>query len=243
MPMFAKKKNAKKKDAKTAFKFTLSPRTITGAGFSCKKLVLCNNKNMDKALELEKLKQEMLADKKLQLKTNLVFGEGNPDCQVLFIGEAPGAVEDELVRPFVGRSGQLLRKNIRSLVWKEEDVYITNIVKRRPPENRDPLPEEITAYKPYLTRQIEIIKPKIIVPLGRFSMNYFLPKAKITRDQGHLFQSGKWFVAPMFHPAAALRDPKMMQEFEKGFKNLPKMLKKINGIKSSDSRPSQLTMM
>jgi uracil-DNA glycosylase family 4 len=192
---------------------------------------------MNKVAELEKLKQEMVVDKKLPLNTNLVFGEGNPDCQVLFIGEAPGAVEDQQVRPFVGRSGQLLRKNIRELGWKEEDVYITNIVKRRPPENRDPLPEEIIVYKPYLTRQIEIITPQIIVPLGRFSMNYFLPEAKITRDQGHLFEvnlskEGKtWFVAPMFHPSAALRAPAMMQEFQRNFKNLPQMLKKINDMK------------
>jgi DNA polymerase len=185
----------------------------------------------------EKLKQEIINNKALPLRTNLVFGEGNPNCQVLFIGEAPGAVEDELVRPFMGRSGQLLRKHIRQLDWKEEDVYITNIVKRRPPENRDPLPEEIAAYKPYLTRQIEIIQPKIIVPLGRFSMNYFLPDAKITRDQGKLFEAivkkdGRvWFIAPMLHPSAALRAPQMMKLFEESFKNLPKMLKKINEIK------------
>ncbi len=182
---------------------------------------------MDKIFELEKLKQEIANDENLPLKTNLVFGEGNPDCEVLFIGEAPGAVEDQLVRPFVGRSGQLLRQCIRNLGWKEEDVYITNIVKRRPPENRDPLPEEIEAYKPYLTRQIEIINPKVIVPLGRFSMNYFLPHAKITRDQGKLFKEDDWFIAPMFHPAAALRAPNVMNEFQKNFKNLPAMLKKI----------------
>ena len=189
---------------------------------------------MTKIKELEKLKQEIIKDKTLPLTTNMVFGEGNPDCEVLFIGEAPGAEEDRQVRPFVGRSGQLLRKSIRELGWKEEDVYITNIVKRRPPENRDPLPEEITAYKPFLTLQIEIISPKIIVPLGRFSINYFLPEAKISRDQGHLFEvtlrqgSKKWFVAPMFHPSAALRAPAMMAEFQKNFKNLPMMLKKIN---------------
>ena len=102
----------------------------------------------------------MINDKNLPLQSNLVFGEGNPDCEVLFIGEAPGLAEDEQKRPFVGRSGQLLRKSIRELGWEEKDVYITNIVKRRPPENRDPLPEEIEMYKPYLTRQIEIITPK-----------------------------------------------------------------------------------
>ncbi|MBI3631743.1 MAG: uracil-DNA glycosylase [Candidatus Staskawiczbacteria bacterium] len=188
---------------------------------------------MDKTSELEKIKQEIESDKNLPLKSNLVFGEGNPDCEVLFIGEAPGAAEDEQKRPFVGRSGQLLRKMIRELGWKEEDVYITNIVKRRPPENRDPSPEEIEKYKPYLTRQIKIINPKVIVPLGRFSMNYFLPNAKITRDQGRLFKAGDWFVAPMFHPAAALRAPAMMQEFQNNFKKLPAMLKKIKETNSN----------
>lgn len=185
---------------------------------------------MDKIFLLKKLEQEIVGDKNLPLKSNLVFGEGNPDCQVIFIGEAPGLVEDEQKRPFVGRSGQLLRKSIRELEWKEEDVYITNIVKRRPPENRDPLPEEIEKYKPYLTRQIKIINPEVIVPLGRFAMNYFLPNAKITRDQGKLFKAGNWFVAPMFHPAAALRAPAMMQEFQKNFKKLPAMLKKIDQL-------------
>lgn len=173
----------------------------------------------------------MADSKKLPLKTNLVFGEGDPNCEVLFIGEAPGQVEDQQVRPFVGRSGQLLRQCIRDLGWKEDQVYITNIVKRRPPENRDPLPEEIEVYKPYLTRQIAIINPKIIVTLGRFSMNYFLPEAKITRDQGKLFQAGNLFVAPMFHPAAALRAPLMMEAFKNNFKNLPSMLKKVQETK------------
>ncbi len=183
---------------------------------------------MDKVSQLKKLEQEIAADKNLPLKSNLVFGEGNPDCETLFIGEAPGAEEDRLKRPFVGRSGQLLRKNIRELGWKEADVYITNIVKRRPPENRDPSPEEIESYKPYLTRQIDIINPKIIVPLGRFSMNYFLPLAKITRDQGKLFRAGDWYVVPMLHPAAALRGNEMMKMFEDSFKKLPAVLKKID---------------
>lgn len=109
---------------------------------------------MDKRAALEALKAEMEADKSLPLSANLVFGEGNPDCEVLFIGEAPGQNEDIQKRPFVGRGGQLLRENIRAIGWKEEDVYITNIVKRRPPENRDPMPDEIAAYAPYLARQI-----------------------------------------------------------------------------------------
>ena len=183
---------------------------------------------MDKVSELEKLKQQMAEDKSLPLQaSNLVFGEGNPDCEVLFIGEAPGANEDREKRPFVGRAGQLLRKNIRDLGWQESGVYITNIVKRRPPENRDPSEEEILSYKPYLARQIDIIDPKIIVPLGRFSMNYFLPAAKITRDQGKLFKPGNYFVLPMLHPAAALRGTTAMDMFEATFKKLPEALEKV----------------
>ncbi len=183
---------------------------------------------MDKIAELEKLKLEVESDKRLPLLgSNLVFGEGDPNCDVLFIGEAPGFNEDQQRRPFVGRAGQLLRLNIRNLGWQEKEVYITNIVKRRPPENRDPLPEEIEAYKPYLARQIDIISPKIIIPLGRFSMNYFLPVAKITRDQGKLFKAGEYFIMPMLHPAAALRGNEMMRIFEETFKKLPAALQKV----------------
>src|SRR5271156_3476021 len=140
----------------------------------------------EKLTELNKLEHEIAADVSLPLRdtANLVFGEGNIDCKVMFIGEAPGANEDRERRPFVGRGGQLLDQMIASIGWKRGDTFITNIVKRRPPENRDPLPAEIEAYKPYLTRQIEIIAPRVIVTLGRFSMNYFLPEAKITRDHG-----------------------------------------------------------
>jgi uracil-DNA glycosylase len=183
---------------------------------------------MDKLAELKKLELEMTQDKSLPLlQANLVFGEGDPNCEVLFIGEAPGFNEDKEKRPFVGRAGQLLRKNIRDIGWQEKDVYITNIVKRRPPENRDPNEEEIIKYKPYLARQIEIINPKIIVPLGRFSMNYFLPLAKITRDQGKLFKVENYFVLPMLHPAAALRGNEMMKIFEETFKRLPAALQKV----------------
>lgn len=179
---------------------------------------------MEKQAALSALEKEMANDTSLPLDTNLVFGEGNPDAEILFIGEAPGQNEDREKRPFVGRAGQLLRTMIRELGWKEGDVYITNIVKRRPPENRDPLPLEIEAYAPYLTRQIDIIAPSLIVPLGRFSMNYFLPEAKITRDQGKAFTAGKWRVAPLFHPAAALRAPLMMEAFKAGFRKLPELL-------------------
>src|SRR3989338_1489353 len=111
---------------------------------------------------LRRLEGEIIINKTLPLlESNLVFGEGDPMAQVLFIGEAPGARENELRRPFVGRSGQLLDKMLASIGWSRNQVYITNIVKRRPPDNRDPLPIEIEAYNPSLARQIEIIKPRV----------------------------------------------------------------------------------
>lgn len=172
----------------------------------------------------------MRKDKSLQLSTNLVFGEGDIDCKVMFIGEAPGEQEDIQKRPFVGRGGQLLNKMIEKVGWKREEVYITNIVKRRPPNNRDPLPEEIETYKPYLTKQIEIINPKIIATLGRFSMNYFNAGLKISRDHGKIFKMDGRLLVPFFHPAAVLRNPNLLPEYEKEFKKLPKILVKFDEL-------------
>ncbi|MFY9492989.1 MAG: uracil-DNA glycosylase [Minisyncoccia bacterium] len=188
---------------------------------------------MDKSGQLKKLEAEMLRDESLPLRgANLVFGEGDIDCQVMFIGEAPGFHEDQQKRPFVGRSGQLLTKLITDIGWQRDQVYITNIVKRRPPENRDPLPEEIEAYRPYLARQIEIINPKVIATLGRFSMNYFLPAAKISRDQGKVFKLHQFFIMPLFHPAAALRSTGNLEALTASFKKLPAILVKVEESKS-----------
>lgn len=187
---------------------------------------------MTKAERLKELEKRMMEDKSLPLReANLVFGEGNIDSPVLFIGEAPGQKEDELKRPFVGRSGQLLDKLIGVIGWKREDVFITNIVKRRPPNNRDPLPEEIEAYKPYLAEQIEILNPKIIATLGRFSMNYFIPTAKITRDQGKIFRMNGRLLMPLFHPAAALRSTGTLKLLTLSFKKLPKVLEKYEELR------------
>ncbi len=186
---------------------------------------------MDKKETLEKLKMEIENDKSLPLETNLVFGEGNPDTEVLFIGEAPGFFEDVQKRPFVGRSGKLLDKLINKAGWQRSDVYITNIVKRRPAENRDPFPEEIEAYKPYLSRQIEIINPKVIATLGRFSMNYFLPLAKISNDQGKVFWKDDRLIIPLYHPAAALRSTKVMEELGKSFRKLMAAKKQYESLK------------
>lgn len=194
--------------------------------------------NPEKISALNDLHDELEnADLPLKGSANLVFGEGHPDCDVMFIGEAPGQREDELKRPFVGRAGQLLDKMITLIGWKREDVYITNIVKRRPPENRDPLPEEIEAYKPYLARQIEIINPKIIAPLGRFSMNYFLPFGKISRDQGKVFEEDGRLIYPLFHPAAALRNPETMRALEESFKRLPDVIAERIHPEGADAAP------
>ncbi len=181
---------------------------------------------MDKRAELAKLAAEAAAAPLPFRESNLVFGEGDIDCEVMFIGEGPGYNEDRLKRPFVGRAGQLLDDLIKDIGWKREDVYITNIIKRRPPENRDPLPSEIEAYEPYLTRQIEIINPKVIVAVGRFAMNYFLPDAKITRDHGRVFKVEERIVFPIYHTAAALRSPEqVMGALREDFRKLPKILK------------------
>lgn len=186
----------------------------------------------DKKAALEKLKEEMERDNNLPLKgqAHLVFGEGDVNAEVMFIGEAPGFHEDKLQRPFVGQAGKLLDKLLEKVNWPRASVYITNIVKRRPPENRDPLPEEIDAYKPYLTRQIELINPKMIVTLGRFSMNYFLPLAKISRDKGRAVKIDGRVVVPVYHPAAALRSGAMMKELENDFHKLPEILRDLPNL-------------
>lgn len=202
---------------------------------------------MSKAEELEKLKKEMEADKKLPLfgEANLVFGEGNSEAEVIFIGEAPGFHEDRLKRPFVGQAGKLLDKLLEMIKWPRESVYITNIVKRRPPENRDPLPEEIEKYKPYLTRQIEIINPKMIATLGRFAMAYFLPEAKISRDRGKPQRINNYLIVPLYHPAAALRATAILKELENDFKRLPSLLKSredVNMEEKKIEKPAQTSL-
>lgn len=177
-------------------------------------------------LLLQNLKIKILKDKKMPLlSSNLVFGEGSARAKIVFIGEAPGANEDRESRPFVGRSGKLLTTCLEEIGLKREDVYITNIVKRRPPENRDPLPEEIEAYRPYLKKQLEIIDPQIIITLGRFALNYFISDAKISREQGQVFKLEKSLLIPMFHPAAALRGTKVLNQFKKSFKKIARTLK------------------
>lgn len=186
-------------------------------------------------MELEKLKKELDEDRSLPLRngaTQLVFGEGNPDAELYFLGEAPGLHEDRLGRPFVGQAGKLLDQLIESIGFARSDVYISNIVRFRPPENRDPLPSEIGAFEPYVNREIEIINPKIIVTLGRYSMSKFLPDAVVSRVHGKLHVV-KWHgrdvsVVPMYHPAAALRRGEIMEQIKNDFKMITKVLEEMN---------------
>lgn len=179
----------------------------------------------EKRARLEALRKRMVNDPELPLRpANLVFGDGNPLAKVMFIGEAPGFHEDQQKKPFVGLSGKLLDKLFNRIGLPRREVYITNIVKRRPPENRDPSEDEIERYKPYLAEQIAIIEPKVIATLGRFSMNYFLPEAKISNDHGKPVPwEGKTIFA-LYHPAAAMRAGAVMRQLETDFAALGRLL-------------------
>ena len=190
----------------------------------------------EKNEELEKIKTEIANCKKCSLwkyRKNPVPGEGNISAEVMFIGEAPGKSEDEQGRPFVGAAGKLLTQLINSIELSREEVYITNVLKCRPPNNRDPLLIEIEACTPYLNRQIAIIKPKIIMTLGNHSTKYILKKLKIqfrgiTRARGKIYSgtiSGVIVkVIPTFHPAAALYNPRFKRYLEEDFMTLKKLL-------------------
>lgn len=153
--------------------------------------------------------------------TQLVMGDGNPDADIVLIGEAPGKAEDEQGLPFVGASGKFLSEMLAAAGIKREDVYITNILKYRPPNNRDPLPEEKKEFWPFLLRQLEIINPKVVITLGRHSGAYFIPDLVISRDHGHArtvrYHEHEFLVIPLYHPAAALYNGGMRQTLVQDF--------------------------
>lgn len=159
--------------------------------------------------------------------TQLVFGDGNPDADIVFIGEAPGKNEDIKGVPFVGAAGKFLDEMLATIKLSREDIYITNIVKYRPPNNRDPLPEEKAAFLPYLQKQLEVIKPKLIVTLGRHSMDVLLPGLKISQVHGQPKRYQGQVYLPLFHPAAALYNGAMRQTLIDDFASIPAILKKI----------------
>jgi len=197
------------------------------------------------------LMKKMKADDSLPLKsgsTNLVFGEGNVDTKVVFIGEGPGFYEDQKALPFVGRAGQLLNELLTSIGLERKEVFITNVVHHRPPQNRDPLPEEMAAYQPYLDKIIETIDPKIIVTLGRFSMGKFLPGVTITRVHGKpevIAWNGRTItIVPMYHPAAALRNGSIKLQLQKDFLVIKEVLEKIEKEEEEEKKkPKQESLV
>jgi uracil-DNA glycosylase len=164
--------------------------------------------------------------------TQLVMGDGNPDADIVFIGEAPGKNEDLQGKPFVGAAGKFLNEMLAQAGMDRSDVYITNIVKYRPPNNRDPLPEEKKAFIPYLLKQLQIINPKVVITLGRHSMEYFLPDMKIGEVHGQpkriTFGDHKIVIMPLFHPAAALYNGGLRQTLIDDFLKVPEVIRQID---------------
>ncbi len=195
-----------------------------------------------KTKELQKIKGEIikldnstLAKDRIKNKYFPVIGEGNHDADIVFIGEAPGENEAKTGRPFVGRSGKFLDELLESVKISRDKVYITNIVKDRPPKNRDPLPTEIEIYAPYLDRQLDIIKPKVIATLGRFSMQYIMKRygledklAPISTLHGKVFETelnyGKVKIIPLFHPAVAIYNQASKDTLKDDFKILKSVI-------------------
>jgi len=186
--------------------------------------------------EIMVLKDSPLYEYRTTNKYFPVIGEGSHFADIVFIGEAPGLNEAKTARPFVGAAGKFLNEMLEGIGLKRDDVYITNIVKDRPPENRDPLPEEIEIYGPFLDRQIDIIQPKVIATLGRFSMVYVMQKfgldfdiEPISKAHGKNYEAqasyGKVKIIPLYHPAAALYNGSMREVLKKDFEILKKFAK------------------
>ncbi|ACJ17008.1 Uracil-DNA glycosylase [Thermococcus onnurineus NA1] len=187
---------------------------------------------MGKEELMNKLEEKIKSCRKCplgELRTNAVPGSGSYNAKVMFVGEAPGYWEDQKGLPFVGRAGKVLDELLAEIGLDRDEVYITNIVKCRPPDNRDPTEDEIKACSPYLDRQIDIIRPKVIVPLGRHSMRYILEKfgfevEPISKIHGKAFEAhtlfGKIVIMPMYHPAVALYRPALKEELRKDFQKL-----------------------
>lgn len=166
-----------------------------------------------------------------------VPGEGPIGASIMLVGEAPGATEDRTGRPFVGAAGRFLDELLSVAGLQREDVYITNVVKHRPPENRDPRPDEVQACIPYLWRQVEIIKPKVIVTLGRFALNVFFPEGRMMRDHGQLRVKNGVHFFPLLHPAAALHQERNRPLLFEDMKKLGEFLKTQAGGAPSDETP------
>lgn len=180
--------------------------------------------------ELEVLYQQIKACTACDLcqgRTQAVPGEGPENAQIMFVGEGPGFNEDKLGRPFVGQAGKFLESLLASIGLTREDVYIANVVKCRPPNNRDPLPNEVDSCRPYLLKQIELINPALIVTLGRFSLSWFFPRDAIGKVRGRLRQFNGRHFYHLYHPAAALHNGSLRSVIEEDFAKIPQALERI----------------
>lgn len=168
-------------------------------------------------------------------RTRAVPGEGPINAEIMFIGEAPGRNEDQQGRPFVGQAGKLLEELLGEIGLTREDVWIGNVVKCRPPENRDPRPEEIAACAGYLERQIALLQPKVIATLGRFSMEKFFPGAKITRVHGQARRDGRRVLIPLYHPAYVLRNMNAKPDAVRDMRKIPRLLERLDQVLAEEA--------
>ena len=192
--------------------------------------------------ELDQVAIEVRVCPKCELsrtRTHAVPGEGQPRARVMLIGEGPGWHEDQQGRPFIGNAGKFLSELLAKAGLKREDVFITNVVKCRPPGNRDPLPDEIAACAPYLERQIAAIDPEVIVTLGRFSMARWFPGERISRIHGQPKRDGRRLIVPMYHPAAALHQGALRGAIEEDFAKLPKILAEAERAREVEAERAQ----
>jgi uracil-DNA glycosylase len=199
---------------------------------------------MNKQQKLNEIRADIIKDNvcpQLALTAkNLVFGVGDPNAELLFIGEAPGKKEDERGEPFVGASGKFLNDMLQSIHLSRKQIYITNIVKYRPPNNRDPNTQEKADFLPYLERQLNVIKPLLIVTLGRHSTSVFLPGQQISQAHGQLKRKDSRYFLPLYHPAAALYNGGLRTTLQQDFKNISKTLTLIRKGKNEQPRqPNQ----
>lgn len=200
--------------------------------------------------ELTDLYAQVRACKKCDLskgRTNAVPGEGPEHAEIMMIGEAPGFHEDQQGRPFVGAAGKFLDELLAGINLKRDQIYICNVIKCRPPQNRDPLPEEMDACRAYLDQQIALIQPKIIITISRFAMMRWFAEKKISEIHGKPRKFGNLVVLPMYHPAAALHQPSLRRVLEDDFKRVPEILKQLATLQEQAEEkkpepPQQLSM-
>jgi len=195
--------------------------------------------------ELERLHEQIRACTRCKLhmgRTHAVPGAGPEQADVMFIGEAPGFHEDKQGLPFVGAAGRFLNELLQGIDLKREEVFITNVIKCRPPANRDPEPDEIEACQGYLDRQIALIQPKIVITLGRFSMARYFSNAKISQIHGHPKKMGGVIYYPMYHPAAALHQPSLRGTVQEDFSQIPQLLAQIDQM-TEEEPPEQVQQL